>query len=318
MKQFNSYKYILLSCLILGIFANWAQNDYGVTICEWSIIGLIVLFISEAIGLARTKVKNIAFIFFGICLATVIVAGNLGFPKIAISGSFLFAFFWTFMITYPFTDFGQKKTVEHEIKYYASESFMLFLFSTGIVFKMQHWPGASVILILGCGGLFILCLLKIIRTFRKEKNLPGIFKLSRTTLLLFVAIGYFLSFMFRWQHWPGWRIQFWTGVVLLFISILLFVIFRKPVNFQDSKTSAFRNIWNLKGNIRFIIIVTVFSSLHALAAFSNIAPRFYSLSLPPAFDKFVEKNEERKASDYRASFLDFCFNRDEIENNKSK
>lgn len=306
MKAITNFKYIILCLILFGIFANWAQNRYGLIICRYSLLALVVIFLTESIKQGRSKLKNIVFCVFGISIFSVIFFAIMNIEIITIISGILLLIIWLFQFIYPFVNFNKKYKVDHDAKFAASEAFMIFIFVLGFLFKQMHWPVASILLVSGSFGILVLYVLKIIRTLRKEKELPAIFKITRTTVLLWIAIGYFGSFAFKMQHWPGSYIIILFGLVLLVSSIILLLIFRKPVFIANQKTNPLKNLWNVTGNIKVLIIVAFLGYIHYFASIAGISPKFYTLSEPPVYEKMIEKKQEKKASDYRDAFNDFA------------
>lgn len=305
MKTLKNLKYFSLCLILFGIFANWAQNQYGLVICRFSLIALIAIFLTESIKNGKSRIKNIAFIIFGICSFLLPISFinefNIGVPVTGI----VLLLFWIFQIINPYINFSKINKINHDDKFAASESFMLFLFVTGFIFKQFHWPGASVLIIVACFGIFLLYIIKIIRLFFKEKQLPVVFKISHSVVLLLISAGYFTSFLFKLQHWPGTTFVLGIGFIFFVILIFLLIILKKPVFLSGIKTSPLKYIWNLKGNIRVLVIVVTLSYIHLLTILADIAPKFYTISEPPVIEKLIENKQDGKAIVYRLAYRDF-------------
>ena len=83
----------------------------------------------------------------------------------------------------------------------------------GILFKIQHWPGASVLLGSGWTILLIIFLplwLIIYARESKNKNRTLIYSIG-----VFGVIIFELSTLFKIQHWPGSGIMMMVGAILL-------------------------------------------------------------------------------------------------------
>jgi hypothetical protein len=106
------------------------------------------------------------------------------------------------------------------------------VFSSGIVFKFSHWPGAGALIAVGILSLSLIFLplyftLKIQeKKETKEKVLTGLTSL--------VCIGISLSVLFKVMHWPYANA---LGLVSLFILMLLFlpVYFITGIRNPDTK-----------------------------------------------------------------------------------
>ena len=109
--------------------------------------------------------------------------------------------------------------------YYAMKKVMLntgifsaFTFIIGAVFKMMHWPGAGVLLLLPIAiiSLVFLPLLFLIKSKEtKEKR-------EKTTLGVGVIFGIVLSLsgLFKVMHWPGANAMWLTALAILFLLFL--------------------------------------------------------------------------------------------------
>jgi hypothetical protein len=88
----------------------------------------------------------------------------------------------------------------------------------GILFKIQHWPGASKLLIGGWGILLLLFLpIWLINYAVKSKNK------KETWIYAIGVIGviiFELSTLFKIQHWPGASIMIIVGAILI-VSVFL-------------------------------------------------------------------------------------------------
>ena len=75
---------------------------------------------------------------------------------------------------------------------------MLVLATTGILFKTMHWPGASILLILAFGILF----LSLFTTLRRENKSQGMSTFENVAMITTFSL-LILGAAFRMQHWPG-------------------------------------------------------------------------------------------------------------------
>ena len=104
-------------------------------------------------------------------------------------------------------------------------------FIAGSTFKIMHWPGASVLLVLGaaCLSLLFLPLLLILKS--KEAN-SFTDKVLVTTGVL-IGFLYCIAVLFAVMHWPGGRSGiFWISIfvvsIFVFIPTYFFTGIRKP------------------------------------------------------------------------------------------
>ena len=96
------------------------------------------------------------------------------------------------------------------------------LFIAGILFKVQHWPGSSVMLVLGVMiALLILLPASMVSALKnQEHNLPSWVIISGAASLFLYGAGFLVKVM----HWPG-------ASVLLTISIISLVSIIIPAYF---------------------------------------------------------------------------------------
>jgi len=75
---------------------------------------------------------------------------------------------------------------------------MLVLATAGVLFKTMHWPGASMMLILAFGILFI----SLFTTLLKENKAQGMSSTENAAMITTFSL-LILGTAFRMQHWPG-------------------------------------------------------------------------------------------------------------------
>ncbi|MBN2519157.1 MAG: hypothetical protein JXB17_01525 [Bacteroidales bacterium] len=117
-------------------------------------------------------------------------------------------------------------TMKKTMKISGIISIALLMF--GSLFKIQHWPGAGIMLTL---GFFILCILFLPSAnymMHRENR-------DRSLILLFISVllgslGFFSGILFKIQHWPGAGLLLTIGIGLLcilFLPLLLRYLLRK-------------------------------------------------------------------------------------------
>lgn len=101
----------------------------------------------------------------------------------------------------------------------------LFFIFLGTLFKLQHWPGASIFLILGNLSL-VTGFLPIFFIDRINKSETGIDKAVNIIALISISM-IFLGGLFKVQHWPGASLMLIFGnVIFTFIGLPLFIFSR--------------------------------------------------------------------------------------------
>jgi hypothetical protein len=106
--------------------------------------------------------------------------------------------------------------------------------TAGILFKFMHWPGASMLLILGIGISSLLFLPLLFTLKAKEKK--------ETKDKVIIGIGTFsgilisLGILFKVMHWPGANMM---GLVAVFIIVILFlpIYFFSGIRNPDTKVN---------------------------------------------------------------------------------
>lgn len=140
----------------------------------------------------------------------------------------------------------------------------------GSVFKMMHWPGASILLTLG----FLIVVLGFlpmyfILSFREQDEKPKI---------IFPIVGYlsllivFTGAVFKIMHWPGAGMLLKASVVFLLVGFLpLYIV------------QIFKKVSGKKFNLAYIIMLLVGLSIVLILARVNLSKdaidRFTDLSL---------------------------------------
>ena len=105
----------------------------------------------------------------------------------------------------------------------------------GVLFKMMHWPGAEVMLVLGVSLLSVVVLPLMGLIEFKQSN---VLRSQYTALIGYISgATLFLGTLFRIMHWPGSSVLIVSGfVVLTFIFIPLYTI--KSYQNTDNKMLA--------------------------------------------------------------------------------
>ena len=105
-------------------------------------------------------------------------------------------------------------------------------FTTGVLFKTLHLPGAGILITVGT-VLFVFTLLPLIfyNTYHNEKN-PG------STAKIKAAFGYLgfslvlVGFLFKMMHWPSAHIQLGLGIIMLnlvYFPLVFMKMYRRSV-----------------------------------------------------------------------------------------
>jgi uncharacterized membrane protein len=96
------------------------------------------------------------------------------------------------------------------------------MITTGSLFKIQHWPGANILFIVGfliLGGVYFP---SSIMSFKKESTKPEPYLTYSSALIGGLAVIF--ATMLKVMHWPGANLLFLSGYILLgmvFIPLML-------------------------------------------------------------------------------------------------
>lgn len=108
-------------------------------------------------------------------------------------------------------------------------------FVSGILFKLMHWPGANMLLLVGQMVLFLVCVPFFAITKLRGKTSSSLEKWT-AVLGLSASLLISISVLFKVMHLMGAHVVFVIGMVLLifgFIPLLFITIYRK--NAQEPK-----------------------------------------------------------------------------------
>ena len=87
----------------------------------------------------------------------------------------------------------------------------------GGIFKMMHWPGASILLVFGMIPVIMFIFMWLGASLKNVTNSKEKIALMVLGLLLFLMA---LSAVFRIQHWPGAKIMMLTHYILLVVLLI--------------------------------------------------------------------------------------------------
>lgn len=106
-----------------------------------------------------------------------------------------------------------------------------FLLSTGFTFKLMHWPGASILLVLGNVSLLFTMMIIAANAIKNIQAHSAAFRIRIFTgVLAAILIG--TGSIFKVQHWPGASIQFVSGMLLLnfiFLPMFFYQLYRQSI-----------------------------------------------------------------------------------------
>ena len=125
----------------------------------------------------------------------------------------------------------------------------------GVIFKIEHWPGAGILLTIGISVLVLLFLpLALADHYRSEESNHSLSLYIVTWLTSFVV---FSAMLFKLQHWP------FAGLMLSLALPFPYVVFLPVYLTVTSKNKNF-NIYNTVFILVLLAMNSVFSGLLAL------------------------------------------------------
>ena len=135
----------------------------------------------------------------------------------------------------------------------------------GSICKVQHWPGAGILLTL---SIFLFCFIflpfALLSSYKNSS--PRKYKsLYIITFIVFAIV--FVGALFKVQHWPGSQYFLVIGVPLPFVLFL-------PVYLIQTRKEKNYSIVNFMGIMFGMVFVAVFSALLALNVSWNILKNF--------------------------------------------
>ena len=103
-------------------------------------------------------------------------------------------------------------------------------FTTGLLLKLMHWPGANVILFL-CSFILLFAFLPSLFIFLYKKEFRKVFSIKLKYLLGYAGFSMLIiSILFKWMHWPGAGFILVLSVLILnfgFLPLLFFKMYKK-------------------------------------------------------------------------------------------
>jgi hypothetical protein len=142
------------------------------------------------------------------------------------------------------------------------QRFFLYLFGllsflplmAGILFKVQHWPGAGILITIGFAATVILFLPTLMYVKIKDsarKDLNPIFIVGVIAGMIHIA-----GLLFKLMHWPGASLLFFVGPM---VFVLVFLPWYTWKVYKEKEYVTFDFIFLLVGVIWFILTSTLFS-----------------------------------------------------------
>jgi hypothetical protein len=142
-----------------------------------------------------------------------------------------------------------KETKSREkIFLYVTAFLAAMFFIAGVVFKIQHWPFAGIILSLAAmTGVFLFIPALVVDMLRNEPDRSG-----KTVSVLFAVLlaCYILGILFKVQHWPGSQILMITGLAGLFFVVLPWHMW---LTWKDERNVSAKFIFIIVGSLAIVV-----------------------------------------------------------------
>jgi hypothetical protein len=140
-----------------------------------------------------------------------------------------------------------------------------FSFINGTLFKLQHWPFASLLLIIGeFFSILTLIVGGISYLFSNQsKKYPKVLLMTG----IFGLVGFSLGTLFKIQHWPGATILLLLGSALLFCIFLPIYAYHKYKGVSIIKNSFLFSVFAFMFIITFTFLLSLNSSRSILDGF---------------------------------------------------
>lgn len=165
---------------------------------------------------------------------------------------------------------------------------LLFMF--GVLFKVLHWPGAGMLLIIGWVFiLFVFLPLLLVKKYRESETSKDkwIVTLGVVGLIIFE-----LSTMFKLFHWPG------AAALMILGSIILVSVFLPLFTY-----SRFKQLKQITGEYIFLIIGTMFFILFSVllalnASKDTLGPLVSDAKSSAAIVNYLEAKNQKFYGDF--------------------
>jgi len=208
--------------------------------------------------------------------------------SILLALGFLFLCFF-FLPSSVYVLYTENKSSKKHLLMYLSGLFSSVIFLFGILFKVQHWPGASILITSGLLLLGLLFLPSLVFSKISDDKKEG----NKTAYILGLIAGvfYIAGFLFKIMHWP-------VASILILLGLILFVAIFLPAfsfaNFKDDTHVSGRFIFLLAT----VMMSVIFISLLALNVSRNVFNEFIVVEtqFDDVLQDLTQKNEQLSES----------------------
>jgi len=317
-KNIQTLIVLLLCFCILGFFANWAQNNYGLKLVGIALFCISLCFASLAyLSIQHKPILSKFLLIFYACLLFTTYFNATNLPVFVFAIAALLGIFGPQLFIPISIALSERKSITKTPLFEYAFATFLTVFCLGNYFKIHKLNGSAILLV-SSGLILFPALFKIITLVRKELKQFTIPTLAKTFLLLFVALN-IVGYLFLTQHWPGAKILAgisFSQLILLLVFLLIMKVRNKNLHEWWGSQS-----WLL----RLSLICLSITSTHYLLRKVKLAPGIYSSEYPKALDELWEKSNsvtkegienDKKADAYYQNYSNFLNNREAKERNK--
>lgn len=279
--------------MILGAFANFAQNEWGnklITICEFIIA---ITFFSEAIScLVPAMIRkdrglvNLVEITLGILPAIALTTffHSKGDAVIDTAGNFISWFLLSFLCSVVITEriFALVKIRDRAYVSGFVENYFLSAVFLGMVMNNLFLSGSATVSFSAFVGLVCIYVISTVKFFRRNfksgKRIVPLLTLGSVAALL-MGVG----LVAKRFHWPAAIEVVYTGLALGIILILLLV--KRNFTYNDQPITVAASLKLFHTHIVLVFFLVFFFNCYLALQTTNMAPRFYSQHYPAAIYK---------------------------------
>ena len=136
----------------------------------------------------------------------------------------------------------------NKIFLYVTAFLAAMFFIAGVVFKIQHWPLAGILLSLAAlTGVFLFIPALTANMLRNESDR---FKKANSVLFALTLACYILGILFKVQHWPGSQLLMIAGLAGLFFVVLPWHML---LTWKDERNISGRFIFMIVGSLAIVV-----------------------------------------------------------------
>lgn len=318
MKPLTRIRIILFALMIFGAFANFALNEWGLSIITIAELFMALSFLGDNAQVMYQRIKNserkrwsqvqlillISFALFNLIMALPMASNNeiLGITLLIVWGGI-----FIMMITEALYDLIKRKA---NLNCY--ENFFLAMFCYALYFKNMAWPGAGLILVFSVLLLLPYYLTTTVQFFKANYK-------SGISLVTILAIGCMATILLgitnlaKTMHWPSSFVSvfFYFGMGLTLLMLLGLIKWK--YDFNGERISIVKGLRLFKTKIVLIYFMMFIVISYKYLVAKKIAPDFYSQSLPsviyklrelPNFDSHEKIAEYESIIDAYRAFID--------------